>query len=987
MKIKEIFLENFRIFRGKHHFNLEEKKFILIYGPNGHGKSTIFDAISWLITGKIPKYQGSNEARFFNYIINFEEYYSGDSKASVEIILEDSENRVSIKRVDEESKSEKIFINGIEYGKKEGSQKIKDILSSQRGNANLKNDLSDLFSSTQILSQDTLQSFVISDKSVVRFRKIEEILGLRKYGEEFKTYLTKVKKVLNDEEQLLTEQLKELEIKKAIINTQLHEKHLQNSNLGRVTEEELTTKSNALLKKVKNQAFIEKTYLFKDLDELNEANRDTIVESLKVLDEKIKSVDVLLFKINQLSNKFIEEEEYKKAIKKLQNAIDSKKNLSRRRELGIKKAENAIKKIKSVSTEGKKAYEKLLKELENIDIRISNNNKIIDEFHNSEEILIVKKKFTTGKNFIKEYRLQKQRSILLEKLSSIETNNKKLAEINKHKVSIDKQIKEQVDKKEVLNKKVIELQKEVEKLSAGHTKHENSELRNLVYRLQNIILKNHNTSNCLVCGHDYNLPLSLNQAIQEEIKRVDNENNTLEKKLKALNNQIQELYSSIEKKQEFLSLLEKEKVKIDVTTQTLRVDNEKLLIQINSSQDMEFEENIQVDQKKNQEFLNAYSFAYELLENYMVTLNENKELKELHREKKNEITQYAKKLGRWKHYLNTDIEGINKKLSNYRTYILAANKVIDNLDEQIVVLDVEYGELLKRWESYNSLFKNLNKDHPEIMNNYTQIKGFKDKLFIEANKLRDLREEVNNHLIEVNGLIENNVILELKDKLKNLTSKELSLQRKQIEASTLIEDMDKFTKEHKDIQSKLIGEYLLKHSENINKFFRQISPHAIYKYVQLITKDNELYMILNENPVLISDKDINQLINHTAKEIKQKVNASLTFSAAQSTILALCVFLSLNLSQKWTKLKIIGIDDPFQNLDDVNVFSFIDVIKEIVSRGDKQIFISTHSEEFAKLLEAKIKLPKKEILKINIKTYNKEKLYIESSSNNYQFLE
>lgn len=47
-------------------------------------------------------------------------------------------------------------------------------------------------------------------------------------------------------------------------------------------------------------------------------------------------------------------------------------------------------------------------------------------------------------------------------------------------------------------------------------------------------------------------------------------------------------------------------------------------------------------------------------------------------------------------------------------------------------------------------------------------------------------------------------------------------------------------------------------------------------------------------------------------------------------------------------------DDPIQNLSDVNILSFIDVLRSLINEHDKQIVISTHDEKFFRLLQNKL---------------------------------
>ena len=56
MRIKELNIRNFRIFKGDYKLDFQDKNLIIIYGNNGNGKSTMFDAIEWAITGELLRY-------------------------------------------------------------------------------------------------------------------------------------------------------------------------------------------------------------------------------------------------------------------------------------------------------------------------------------------------------------------------------------------------------------------------------------------------------------------------------------------------------------------------------------------------------------------------------------------------------------------------------------------------------------------------------------------------------------------------------------------------------------------------------------------------------------------------------------------------------------------------------------------------------------------------------------------------------------------
>ena len=56
LKIKKIFIKNFKIYNEKT-IDFEDKNLLVLDGPNGFGKTSIFDAIELLFTGKIRRYE------------------------------------------------------------------------------------------------------------------------------------------------------------------------------------------------------------------------------------------------------------------------------------------------------------------------------------------------------------------------------------------------------------------------------------------------------------------------------------------------------------------------------------------------------------------------------------------------------------------------------------------------------------------------------------------------------------------------------------------------------------------------------------------------------------------------------------------------------------------------------------------------------------------------------------------------------------------
>lgn len=105
------------------------------------------------------------------------------------------------------------------------------------------------------------------------------------------------------------------------------------------------------------------------------------------------------------------------------------------------------------------------------------------------------------------------------------------------------------------------------------------------------------------------------------------------------------------------------------------------------------------------------------------------------------------------------------------------------------------------------------------------------------------------------------------------------------------------------------------------------------------------------------------------------------FSSAQLNILALSIFLGLGLSQEYSSIKQLFLDDPIQSMDDVNILAFIDVLRAILDSNSKhkKIILSTHDDNFAKLLS--IKMRNRSFVEYKFISYGNEGPIIERITN------
>ncbi|MEH7521647.1 AAA family ATPase, partial [Priestia megaterium] len=177
MKIKNLYLQNFRCYKGEHHFKLDNQT-TLLYGENGYGKSSFFDAIEWCLTGNIMRFTKSEEKSIDKKIIlNRHAQYGDKCSVSLEIGSIILQRSFTIKDNPREIISIKDSSTTVAVqGKKNVDRYIRDRFGKKTSNGKI---LTSLIKQSHILSQDQITDFVLRDKPKDRFNSLADIMGYR----------------------------------------------------------------------------------------------------------------------------------------------------------------------------------------------------------------------------------------------------------------------------------------------------------------------------------------------------------------------------------------------------------------------------------------------------------------------------------------------------------------------------------------------------------------------------------------------------------------------------------------------------------------------------------------------------------------------------------------------------------------------------------------------------------------------------------------
>jgi exonuclease SbcC len=992
VRIKELNIKNFRIFKGKYRFDFSDKNLIIIYGNNGNGKSTIFDSIEWAMTGELLRYKGSTERNKFNYIFNNKVFGSKDCEVFVELVFDNDGQELRIKRICKcnqkgNNAKTKIFIDGVEYKEQDGSQQIRELLINNMSDEEIfdKGKFRDMFSATQLLSQDEIADFVSSKRPSDRLSVMEKILGVDRYGEDFREYIKNKISNLSFEidnkkknKELFMKSSDDFCNKIININTKISTIEEHNKNLGSKNENDILT---ALLHIRRQQVEMKFKRVLNIYSNINESVQAELLNSKSYIEDEVKSKDILLERVIRYKDDFDKNRDINLFKRDLEDSNTRMSNIIYRREKSIKIYENKINELETIifaKNESNKYNEFILKNNEKI-------NSIIDQINSLKKIDILsnlEEKYNNLETFKEKYidtenEVKRLNNIIVYLNDMNEIEGLKIRKLNNKTMIND------------LSNSIIEIENSLVRIENNLSDKKDisgewlKSISQKIFEIQNEIIEKRDLKICPLCGKEY-------EDISEFMEKVKNQLETSKKYFSNIENDLRELVLEKVKLEEerknkqnkildFIKEAEEIEITLNkkmLTTKSMDLEsfNYKIVSEDYESLMTEVRENL----KYNSTFINENKFAFEIVKNISNLENDLNELKEENKSYSNIKNGIFIKYNLTYKFMNKSNEEIISGQLKYKNYIFKANQSINLYNKEIA-------QNSKEISKYNKILNKLNIDRNGIIKDVGSFNDDEKSINI---KIEEIQKDINTlKEIESNikSILENINLLLSRDELNKLRENICELSKQKEEVFNKIKDLDndimnsiddkdsleRILENSEEIQSELIAKLIENYSDFIDKLFFQISPHAFARHIYLIPRKTDLFIILSrekgrrEELLLLNDE-----------ELKREANASLTLSSAQKNVLGICTFIALSLSQEWTKLDMMGIDDPFQNMDDINVYSFLDTLSAILDK--KQVMISTHSEDFAALMSNKSILSKDKIKIIELETYSEDGVrYIE----------
>lgn len=995
-KISKIIIENFRVFSGTNEIDFNNREnipadFICIFGKNGYGKTSLFDGLEWFFTGEIQllkKDLKNNVSKYKGKILTCK-YANGDNKG------------VGIKYSDGDEGYRKIIdrTNSInDYSKGNCTGTCKGVIDKK-----------------QILPHSKIDSFVYSTKPADMYKEWGNFWDPNNKERPIFQVVYQVYKKCRDDFNGLTSELSEVnnELEKiniseiiSSVNNYIDEyndsKIIAIPDISRIDIDRIT--SNELYLMQTERKIGDLIIDYKNSIEKNLYKYDYLIKNYSTYKQYINDLSDFEIKKNTLRNIILKCRQKKDLESKINNIEEKKKEqeASINNVLGLlneiwflKYSEYVEKKIQNqkYNDELKRYYY----EISNIDDRkkilkadsdtcLHNKEQLTskyikyvnvqDEIAKIEDISIIKEKISVNKNLINLYDrecyilglvLSNEGKVPLEGISESEfIQYTWLDELKKKTTVFDKKIDNAKKNKDKANQNYINMEKNVDNYN-----------KLLLFAKKEI--EGRDICYCPLCRSKFNdknelldkidmssqdeLLLSFRTEFEKASEALNELENLYEVYLKRTSNKLGErniaLKNKINKCKNENSEFKQKCFVYEKLLQNKDLYKEEILNYISSSYFEEPKKYADVN------FKNIYLRHIELLDK-KISVN-NDEISKLENKRKIVEEEHIKAIDLVVAENNDFIDKfLNDSLNQEKLKAMQACNIFsqENLSEylkkreesiqEIVNEQNKLLDILNKYkiyyttniDKYEAAIFNLSVERDEVVATYIQYK--KDLFGNKEISKKKILKCYNRQLDKLNladkkyeiwdgGIYHSRMLGEIKNykfllaRKNNIIEKITIANKKIIESKKLYDNLKIKMEEH--IKNIFGG-------VTISQIYSKIEPHKRFTKLQYKVDFNE-----NSAPELYI-----KVLNNQNEEILPE----LFFSSAQLNTVALSVFMGGALSTVNPKLHTIFIDDPVGHFDEMNVLSFVDILRTIVSTTDWQIVISTHEERFFELLKVKL---------------------------------
>jgi len=983
IRLKELELCNFRAYRNSYKFDLNAD-LIILYGPNGFGKTSFFDGLDFAFTGSVGRFEKRfprNTARLLNTLkhLDAQKEYSF-AKATIcidgkdfliERFMKDRTHALFNKQNMDRAE---ILMKLIGLSEELPDLRIDNFARLFRATHLFGQEFQSIasdFHNTSKLDDDTVSRMLALQDYIEAINKSRKVLDiLKKRNKELKKKADLSKENLK----IKNEELKRLRNNQKIAKSTKNISIIANNIESRINKQlgisiKFPEEYNQLITRDcrgKIDVFINRTN--KQIENIRELEKrfpifQSKLKDFKEAQERVKSKEEGLGKLNGIfvnkSKRLMQEENDIKLLLTKEQGLHLKRDNLLWLMDKMRECPDLKKRIQANDLELKKYHS----QLSNIALRIdvlstdsANMVKMIDDItldiKNINETLKKLSDLDNKKDEINVlFKQQQKEHGNLEKIDATITKLK--ADLTSRKKSLDKIIEHYENQ----NKQVYYLQRE------------QSELEKLLDK----IIYHISDKSCPVCGtphqskEDLIKKVNIQRASQpKEIRLALDKLKNLEAEVKIIQ---KDYYSAVKSVEDLQSK------KNDVNQRLLAINNSiQLLDDITKQLNLNiYDENI---------FVHIATIKKEL------TDNKNKKEDEISKLKEREVRCTSELKSLKKQQLDITKE-IKLRESQERFYKEAIERIKNealvrkmSIEKAPEIVNEELMRIKKEIEGIKVCLKDqtnsFNKEQKEI----DVIKKKINDVSIEEKIINKKIENLIMYIDETNSFYKsfgftqeikfdkilaykhalNAKLLRAKSMKEELLDFEILLDAQQT-AATLAKIQDEIKSIQKGLMSIEKEQATLKKwtsvFKNANRDLLQIKTDAFEKYINHygpLTSNiqKRLRQVYGFGNIKLFPKKSGILVNVERKEQKNIIPTDY-FSESQIQIVLLSLFLSASLTQTWSSFAPVLLDDPVTHFDDLNAYAFLDLIRGNMLAGKRksQFIISTCDERLFQLMKQK----------------------------------
>ncbi len=917
--IDNLFIKNLRSFKGE--YDIPLAKFNLLYGNNGSGKSSIIEAIGLCITGYTERYEKN--------IVN-------------EIKSRGAED-LAIKIAKEDNILSEFNSYDLKIAYKTLLKKYYDI---DEHHLSAKNILRTLFSTHNILAQEDIIRLLDANNREDFMEAIKRNIAgqeLHKTAQKLDIFSVKLDKLspkLKKEQGDIESQIASLKAKIRELNSGL-DSNFTDTALG-ISEKATSSNISAIMKPIEAS---------------HDALRHWINEQRN------------LFSQIKITAKSIEEN----PLNEEEISIDSITSLVNKHKQNAKIIEDEISKTKTIihSLEGelKTAKENQIKLQDKLNTLSPNSENIMNEVNDI--------------NYLNDWRGELRAYLACIQLKEDRTHTQKQLDIYKEATNIlntlpsleiyestvksfeltSKSINKQEVEKSSISGAISNIDKELTSINTELSVWQNNLSKNLkdyeqLHQMSYQLLHDQDNSECPLCAHNYKSKESLLKAIEDNINSIRNKTQSHVPKRLNEQNQLNTKRNELEKQLNELSLY---------------LDNNKKLLDENSIKISKWDNSVDtvVILFTNQNLLNLDDVNNAESNVSKICLIKGVEYKSHEMKLKKALESFQTKESKEWLGLSQD------DFSSHADRLLDIYSQLD--DKSIYHNDEKWNKHLSAAdERKKESDKDKNKLTNSIQTNQNKIESFENKVKMNNSHLATKSEKLGRdqlYIAKTDAFVGD---LKLLHGYLIKASDSINIKLIKSTINNLLSELDSFeiSINNQEKAQKATEQYNIeinKHEQSISKIqikinkleklraqvgkISKLDTHINKQFTKYLDNINSLFKRLHQPPdyeKIVLSGDENSFDIRIKPKYYEDLQYPLVLSSGQRAALAISMFLTYNLYGRKSP-KIILMDEPIQQVDDLNSLNFLDVLRWIIegSDSDRQIVISTANSKVAALIKRK----------------------------------